>query len=326
MEAKIIELFKKKNGFIHDNLQLKKNDKKGYFFNSKGEIKKKTILIIVPKNLLIEVDKINNLEKFNNQFEKLYFDLITKNKSYLDFHPLNANKVEFNEIIKTLENNQNLSKNFSIAYDQFLKLSNEKKLIKLLALTRSIHFEKIKKNYFMPIMDFVNHNENGPDYMIGNDGSIYIESNKDIKSREEITVNYNNTDSISFFLKHGFVDENSNSFQIKKNELNFQLKNNIEINKKIFSISDNYVKFKENINFKKNDVSANIIDFMSIFPANEKMNNVIKILNYYKQLIKFDNEMVIKNKNSLILKKFYKSVELYIKIIDNYSKILSNKK
>ena len=176
----------------------------------------------------------------------------------------------------------------------------------------------------MPIMDFVNHDENGTDYIIGDDSGIYIKTNKDLDNDEEILVNYNNTEPISFFLKHGFIDENSNSFQIKKNELNFKLDKNIKIDENFFSIFEDNVKFKENIDFKKNGVSKNIVNFMSIFPTNGKVDNVIKILNYYTQLISNDNKMIFENKNSIILKNFYKSVELYIKIIDNYSKILSN--
>ena len=44
----------------------------------------------------------------------------------------------------------------------------------------------------------------------------------------------------------------------------------------------------------------------------------------YKSLISLDKDNV-NFKDSVILKNFYKSVELYLNIIDNYSKLITKK-
>ena len=324
MRDKIIDLFLEKEGFIHKNLELKKNDKKGYFFISNSKIKKNSLLINVPKKLLIQVDKIKNFKDFDNEFEKEYFNLLLNNSEYLKFHPLNSKLSEFNEIIDILKKNENLVGNFKKLYQNFNLLNKEEKLIKLFTLTRSIFLKKYKKNFFMPIMDFVNHDENGTNYMVSDNSSVYILSNKVLKKNDEVLVNYTHTDSISFYLKQGFINDDFNSFQIKKNELNFKINKDMKVNERFFLKVNDMIKFKENIDFKKNQFSKNVIDFMKIFPADKRLINMLKILNYYKNTVKYDEKMLYNNKNSIIIKNFRKSVELYSKIIDNYSKIISN--
>ena len=136
MKEQFVDLFLKKKGFIHKNLELKKNNQKGYFFISNDEIKKNTILINVPKKLLIPVDRIKNLKNFDNEFEKKYFDTLIKNSQYLNSHPLNCKINEFKKIIEVLKNNENLKRNFEVLYEKYNLLNNEEKLIKLLELTR----------------------------------------------------------------------------------------------------------------------------------------------------------------------------------------------
>ena len=98
----------------------------------------------------------------------------------------------------------------------------------------------------------------------------------------------------------------------------------MKVDENFFLKVNDMIKFKENIDFKKNEFSKNVIDFMKIFPADKRLINMIKVLNYYKNTIKYDEKMLYNNKNSIIIKNFRKSVELYSKIIDNYSEIISN--
>ena len=76
--------------------------------------------------------------------------------------------------------------------------------------------------------------------------------------------------------------------------------------------------------FIKNQISENLKDFLDIFPYNQRINGMKKILSYYKNSIIIDN-CDNRNYNSIIINNFYKSVELYFSIIDNYSEILSKK-
>jgi hypothetical protein len=50
-----------------------------------------------------------------------------------------------------------------------------------------------------------------------------------------------------------------------------------------------------------------------------------KILKTYKNLISIDVEDYNLTKDSIILKNFFKSVELYTKIIDNYLELIERK-
>lgn len=324
MKEQFVDLFLEKKGFIHKNLELKKNNQKGYFFISNDEIKKNTILINVPKKLLIPVDRIKNLKNFDNEFEKIYFDTLLKNSQYLETHPLNCKINEFNEIIEALKNNENLKKNFTVLYEKFSLLNNEKKLIKLFELTRSIFLERFQKSFFMPIMDFVNHDEFGTNYIVSNNSDVYIKSNKVLHKNDEVLVNYTHSDPITFYLKQGFINDDFNSFIIKKNELTFTMDKEIKIDEKYFLKIGNKIKFKEHIDFKKNKISKNIFNLMKVFPHDNRLINMIKVLNYFKSTVKYDEQMLKKNKDSIIIKNFCKSIKLYFTIIDNYSKILRN--
>lgn len=317
----IIDLFVGNKGFIHKNLKLKKNKKKGFYFIANESISEGTTLIKAPYDLLIPVDKLKSLKDTQNKFKSLYLKIVSENSNYLDIHPLKSTKLEFNIITNTLKNNQNLSKNFILKYEKFNLLNDEEKLIHLLSMTRAVFLKSHKKKYFMPVVDFLNYSDSGANLQQDDNSNIFIVSNKNIKKNEEIFINYTNTDSITFFLNHGFITNNFNSFKIKKNELKLRFNNKTVFNEKFFLKVENHIEFIEDIHFIKNQISRNLIDFMDIFPSNEKIPSMKKILNYYK------NSIIIENKdtNSVIIKNFYKSVELYFNIIDNYSELLSKK-
>ena len=317
----IIDLFIKNKGFIHKNLELRNNKEKGYFFVANEIIPEETILIKAPYDTLIPVDKVKNLKDSQNKLKTLYLKIVSENSDYLNFHPLKSTKLEFEVIINTLRNNQNLSKNFLLKYKKFNLMNNDEKLIKLLSMTRAVFLKSHKKKYFMPVIDFLNYSDNGSNLQQDHNSNIFIESNKNIKKNEEIFINYTNTDSITFFLNHGFTTNNFNSFKIKKNELKLSFNNKIVFNPKFFLKVENHIEFVEDINFVKNQISENLKDFLDIFPVNQRIAKMKKILNHYK------NSIIIENKDddSVIIKKFYKSVELYFNIIDNYLKIFSEK-
>ena len=320
---KLLDLFEKKGGFFNNKLFIKKETDKGFCIIAKNEIDSEEILINVPKNLLIPLEYINNLENFKNEFEKTYFETINKNNNYLKNHPLECNEKEFNCISNVIKNNENLYKNFLIKYKKFNLLSNEKKKIELLSLTRAITLKKYKKRFFMPIMDLVNYNYAGLTYKMGENENIYIKSKNIIRKNEEIFVNYTSSSihAITFFFEHGFIDNSFNSFEIKSGELKFTLKNVLQYDKNYFSKKNSTFTFKEDINFTNNNISNNFIKLLEIFPSNQRYTAAIKILNTYKNLISPMKDDKF-NENSLILKNFNKSVELYLNIIDNYLRLI----
>ncbi len=321
-EEKFLELFKSQKGFINKNIKLKKNKEKGFHFIAKKNILKDTLLIKVPKKLLIPVEELNKKNKLNNEFNKIYYEILLDNSNYLNFHPLNSNEIEFNQIKSTIKSNKNLFKNFENKYYALKLLEPDKKNIELLSLTRAIFLKNYNKKFFMPLMDFVNYDENGTNYIQNKDSDVLINSNKNIKKDDEIYINYAHTDPITFYLKHGFITKNFNSFKIKKNELNLNFNSDLKLNSNYFDTIGNVIKFKEDIYFMKNKISKNIEKFMEIFPSSQKIKNMEKILNYYKGLIIINNEKVKELENSIILREFYKSAIIYKKVIDNYLKIL----
>ena len=128
-----------------------------------------------------------------------------------------------------------------------------------------------------------------------------------------------------FFLGHGFVDNSYNAFKIKKNELNLKLNTISTFNEKYFSKENDIYTFKEDIIFNKNRFSLNIQQFLEIFPLNQRKEMLKKILKTYKNSISIDVEDYNLTKDSIILKNFFKSVELYTKIIDSYLELIERK-
>ena len=321
-----LDLFVEQGGFINENLIIKFDDEKGFSVFSKDNIPPDSILIDVPHNLLIPVNKVDDITKFRNTFKQKYFETIISNDEQLRYHPLLSNNFELKIINKVLRNNENLNKDFSKKHKEFSHLTIERKKIELLSLTRAIFIGGYNTKFFMPMMDFVNYHNEGLNYSTSKDGNIYLKSTKNIKKNEEILINYTDaTDAISFFLGHGFVDDSYNSFKIKKNELNLKLNTISTFNKKYFSKENNIYTFKEDIVFNKNRFSLNVQQFLEIFPLNQRKEMLKKILKTYKNSISIDVEDYNLVKDSIILKNFFKSVELYINIIDNYLKLIAKK-
>ena len=324
LQEDLLNLFKKKGGFLNKNLIIKKDSINGFSVVATNDINPNEDLINVPHNLLIPVNEVKNLKNFKNEFEEVFFKTLIKNSGYLDYHPLNSNKFELEKIISVIRNNENLSKNFLIKFEKFNSFEDENKKIELLSSTRAIRLKKYNKKFFMPIMDFVNYKYSGLTYMMGDKGNVYLNSDKIIKKDQEIFVNYTPSiqEAISFYFEHGFVDKSFNSFKIKKNELKLNLNNISTFNKSYFSKDKNIYTFTENVDLENNNFSKNFIKLLEIFPKNQRYIMAKKILNMYKNLISFQKDGDYM-KNSIILMNFYKSVELYVNIIDNYLQLIT---
>ena len=196
----LLEIFADEGGYFNEKLTIEKNLEKGYSVIAKENIDEETLLIDVPANLLIPLEKVKNLDNFNNKFEEIYFKTINSNFEYLNHHPLKSNNQELDRIYNTIGNNKNLYKNFLIKYKNFNLLSEQDKKINLLSKTRAINLNKFKKKFFMPVMDLVNYNYAGLTYKMGEKGNIYIKSKNIIKKSEEIYVNYTSSSINAFSL------------------------------------------------------------------------------------------------------------------------------
>ena len=90
----LLEIFADEGGYFNEKLTIKKDLEKGYSVIAKENIEEGTLLIDVPKNLLIPLEKVKNLNNFNNKFEEIYFKTINSNFEYLNHHPLKSNNQE----------------------------------------------------------------------------------------------------------------------------------------------------------------------------------------------------------------------------------------
>ena len=81
----------------------------------------------------------------------------------------------------------------------------------------------------------------------------------------------------------------------------------------------------DDILFNKNTIFQNISSFLEIFQPKERQEMLMKILKMYKNSISMNLEDQNIGKDSIILKKFFKSVELYTNIIDNYLELIAKK-
>ncbi|MDB9935988.1 hypothetical protein OAD05_03625 [Candidatus Pelagibacter sp.] len=81
----------------------------------------------------------------------------------------------------------------------------------------------------------------------------------------------------------------------------------------------------DDILFNKNTIFQNISSFLEIFQPKERQEMLMKILKMYKNSISMNLEDQNIGKDSIILKKFFKSVELYTNIINNYLELIAKK-
>lgn len=315
----LLNLFNKKGGYYNKKLAIKKNDTKGFYIEAQSRIKTNELLIEVPNDLLINVKNIQNLKKPSNKYEEIYFKTLIQNNYNFKIHPYNSNATEQKIIFETIYRNKKIYLDFFNKINKFKTLNLDEKLIELFKVTRAIKFNN--ESYFMPILDFVNYDCRGERYQISSKGNVYIQSQKDIGEGEEILINYGYHNAILFYLNQGFITNSFNSFKIG-NEFKIKKNSNLIYKKKFFYEENNMFFFKENVIFENNQISKNYKKFLSIFPEKQRSSILSKILILYKKSIIIDlinsNELI----NSVIIKNFKKSVELYLNIINNYISLI----
>ena len=107
----LVKLFKKYNGYIHEDLYIKFSQISGLGFFTRKKLKKKELLIKVPINLTInEGDFLNflNFKKINYShidFLEAYIKSLPNIEFYQNNHPFFCNKMEQDLMIKIIEKN-----------------------------------------------------------------------------------------------------------------------------------------------------------------------------------------------------------------------------
>lgn len=314
----LINQFKSKKGYLHPSLVLSQTKDKGLGFFSQNFINKDTLLIHIPKKLIIQdvekffYDEINN--KFFNDYKKI---ILTQ--SFTD-HPLLFDDYEFKVFLDLFKENNLIIKNFYQNKILFNKLSLYEKKIKLITKTRGIFPSSHSKPLFVPVFDFFNHNNFGSDLLLDKDGNLNMYAKNDILINQQIFYNYKLGDSIRFYLTHGFIDTNNDFFSIYPNELSFNSKINIK-NPYYISKGDKLI-FVGKVNFFKNKISQDVQFLLSIFKKSDQKKVLIEILQFYlnaideDKLLKLNTISVKLQKINFVINSFKKNIKNYIYLID----------
>jgi hypothetical protein len=285
----LIELFKKYNGYIHNDLYIKYSKGAGWGFFSKKKLNKKETLIKVPFNLTINAkDFLDFLDskKINYQhidFLETYTKILPDIEFYKDHHPCFCNQIEKDLMIQIVERNLFLKNILINHFTNFESLKNNEKYVFVNFLTRSTT-NRSNEKVLMPILDMVNFNYDGKKYL-ADKNSVFITNDGSIEKDEEICCEYTtDMDPIEFFITWGFVPKEYKSFNIPKQSLFIEGLNNNTFNS-FFIKKGNRYYFNENLIFKKEEMPKNINDFLNIFPSNQTKKFFVEIMDSYEKSI-----------------------------------------
>jgi hypothetical protein len=316
----LIELFKKYEGYIHNDLYIKSSQEKRIGIFCKKKINKKQILIKVPINLTINYQDFLGFIKSKRvnypyiDFLKIYLHTLPNNNFYLENHPCYMDNIEKNLIIQVVEKNQILKDILIYFFKNSESLDSDEKFTFVTFLTRSIKNKK-NENILMPVLDLVNYDYYGIKYEV-NDDFLSIKNNKSTKNDNEICCRYTaDICPLEFFMTYGFIPKDYISFKIPKNFI-FVKTQNLNIINASYSRGGGRHYFNEDLIFKENKRPKNI---GSLFKMLSK-ENVLGLLNFYEKSI---NENLIdrileEKKYSKIMYNLCETMKLYIENIRSY--------
>lgn len=318
----LIELFKKYEGYIHNDLYIKSSQEKGVGVFCKKKINKKQILIKVPINLTINQKDFYSFIKSKKvnyphiDFLKIYLNTIPNNNFYLENHPCYMDNIEKKLIFQVVEKNQFLKSILIYFFKNSETLDTDEKFTFVTFLTRSIKNKK-DENVLMPILDLVNYDYYGLKYEV-NDHFLSIKNNKNTKNDNEICCRYTaDICPLEFFMTYGFIPRDYISFKIPKNFIfiKTQIKND-----QYLKITDRQY-FNEDLIFKENKKPININRLFKILSK----ENFQRLLNLYEKSIDENliNRILEEKKYSKILYNLCYTMKLYIENIKSYKTLFS---
>lgn len=314
----LIELFKKYEGYIHDDLYIKSSQEKGIGIFCKKKINHKQILIKVPINLTINQQDFHGFIKSKRvnypyiDFLKIYLNTLPNNSFYLENHPCYMDNIEKNLIIQVVEKNQFLKDILIYFFKNSETLDTDEKFTFVTFLTRSIKNKK-DENILMPVLDLVNYDYYGLNYEV-NDDFLSIKNNKSTKNDNEICCRYTaDICPLEFFMTYGFIPKDYISFKIPKNFI-FSKNSNI-INAQYLKNADRQY-FNEDLIFKENKRPKNIGGLFKMISK----ENFSRLLNLFEESINENliNRILEEKKYSKILHNLCETMKLYIENIRSY--------
>ena len=314
----LIELFKKYEGYIHNDLYIKSSQEKGVGIFCKKKINTKQILIKVPINLTINQQDFYGFIKSKRvnypyiDFLKIYLNTLPNNNFYLENHPCYMDNIEKNLIIQVVEKNQFLKDILIYFFKNSETLDTDEKFTFVTFLTRSIKNKK-NENILMPVLDLVNYDYYGLKYEI-NDDFLSIKNNKSTKNDNEICCRYTaDICPLEFFMTYGFIPKDYISFKIPKNFI--FVKNSNIINAQYLKSADRQY-FNEDLIFKENKRPKNIGGLFKMISK----ENFSRLLNHYEESINENliNRILEEKKYSKILHNLCETMKLYIENIRSY--------
>jgi len=325
----LIELFKKYDGYIHDDLYTKYNKNSGWGFFAKKQLKQKETLIRVPFSLTINtkdfLDFLNS-KKINYphiDFLNTYKKTLPSIEFYKKHHPCFCDPLEKDLMIQIIEKNSFLKKILLNHLKHFEHLNNNEQFVFVTFLTRSTS-NKNNEKVLMPVLDIINFHYLGKEYLV-DDKSVSIANNQLIEKDEEICCEYtSDMDPIEFFITWGFFPEEYKSFNIPNQSLFIEGLNNNDANS-FFIKKGNRYYFNEDLIFKKQQIPKNINNFLKIFPSNQTQKVILGIMDSCEKSINEDlaNKVLLEKKYSNTIINFCKCVKLYIENIRLYKLLLT---
>ena len=324
----LFSLFEK-NGGIAKNITVDSNEYgRGIFVLNKF----KRIEIFLPSHLLIESSKII----FSKNLELKLSKNLNLNSSVKEFYDFYFKYFGFNNEIKlSISNFYNQLNELSFKLKEALSFNfesyvfntklNDNELLKIYLNSRQINFKE--KPHFMPIIELINHSNNGANYNFSN--GISVKGNFE----EEVFANYNNEiDSFDFFQNYKFyskqkialscklkINYKNKQISVERKNREYEIINGIKV--PIVSYLNNTITFSQ-INITNSIKKKQYREFL--------INKLVKFSLSISQVNEFFDGLIVHNLSILnnIIKECEKNKSFFssqiIKIAKNQISSINN--
>ena len=328
---KIFELLDKNLGFSKNITISDGQYGRGIFVINNMESAK----IFLPTELLIDSSKINLSNNYNLELENSH--RVTKNIKefyvhYFKYYGFNKNtKIEIDNFYNEMRSLSSILQEYLLFYfSNFVFNKSFDKIDYLKIYLNSRQISQNKKNYFMPIIELINHSLSGLTYNLYPKG-LSIEGS----FQNEVFANYSrHIDSFEFFKNYKIFSKQIKAFSckleikhidkkilIERNFNEYKIVDNLKvpiiaiINKIAFITHLDLIMLKNNSNYREH-----ICNQLKKLDLNEQ-----SILKFYNQLIEFNRlhlnkiyDQSIKEKSQISLQ-IKNIAEHQIKMIGTHS-------
>tara|TARA_B100000674_G_scaffold480694_1_gene480577 strand:- start:496 stop:1485 length:990 start_codon:yes stop_codon:yes gene_type:complete len=263
------------NGGFSKNIRIKKGN---YGLGVYAQNSSKKVELFLPKKLLIDSSKLTLDINYNLKINDNNNDELVKKffKLYFENYGFNINtKKDIDIFLKNLNNLSILLKDYLKFF--FNKIFFEHKFTQKDYLNLYLNSRQIKiqnKNYFMPLIELINHSTEGTEYFVSE--GLYVKG----FFQDEIFANYNSYyDSFEFFKNYHF-------FSKQKKALSCKLEVKYRNKKILIERNSNEYKLIKNIKVPLSGIIDKTI-FISHIDLSEVMRNKIYLELITEDLIKY---------------------------------------